>query len=123
MVSCGYMKREIKFRAWDGQIMLECHDIGVCEPDDAFGTNLALALNEEGLEYMQYTGLTDKNGKEIYEGDWFRPNIPNSRTAMLVEWDEHKASYKPFNDANYSYSAASGEVIGNMYENPELLKE
>ncbi|WP_298333465.1 YopX family protein [uncultured Erythrobacter sp.] len=119
-------EREIKFRAWepatntiwdvreiewaDGQILdlyLGLHSTG--NPDDA------------GVSVLQFTGLTGKDGTEIYEGDWFRPDIPNSRTAMLVEWDEHKASYKPFNDPNYNYSSSAGKIIGNKYENPELI--
>ncbi len=74
---------------------------------------------------MQYTGLKDKNGKEIYEGDIMA--TPNGHKGV-VTYDEcqyilasSKGEYE--NDMFYKVKNHGAEVIGNIYENPELLKE
>ena len=79
------------------------------------------------ITYMQYTGLTDKNGKEIYEGDiirWkdimkFHSEEPVSTD--MVEWSDDEACY--ITGMRYlKFTARHGEIIGNKFENPELLE-
>lgn len=81
---------------------------------------------------MQYTGLKDKNGKEIYEGDVlnFNPVIAFSEDELggTVVWDSEWSSFKVetksgnFISIHYSGNTDLVEIIGNIYENPELLK-
>jgi uncharacterized phage protein (TIGR01671 family) len=71
---------------------------------------------------MQYTGLKDKNGKEIYEGDIvsFVYDHTGSVWTMAVDWDEKNAMFI-LKGNSVSLSEFDGEVIGNIYENPDLL--
>lgn len=80
------------------------------------------------ITYMQYTGLTDKNGKEIYEGDiisWkdtMKFHGEEIAATDVVEWSDDEACY--ITGMRYlKFAASHGEVIGNKYENPELLKD
>lgn len=72
---------------------------------------------------MQFTGLLDKNGKEIYEGDV----LPNGKTVLTVKWTEdicNEYGCVGWNVGMGGYGggcASEMEVIGNIYENPELL--
>ena len=72
---------------------------------------------------MQYTGLKDKNGKEIYEGDvYFNSGWTGGCKGIVVEWDEG-GGFSCFCDGEYGEDPFEVEVIGNIHENPELLEK
>ena len=125
--------REIKFRAWDKvdkkvrKVMsLDFYNTRQWEVTLANDGDVYLRYFEQ-IELMQYTGLKDKNGKEIYEGDvLFHPL--QGRRKVFYPYSENVASYGLRNIDNgfgstLQDSHAVWEVIGNIYENPELLKE
>ena len=102
--------REIKFRAWD-KIQKKM-----------IPEWFSIHKNHEPLEFMQFTGLKDKNGKEIYEGDVVKGDY-------RVIWKQKFASFGLVHPSwlfvHYFGEAADPEeceVIGNIYESPELLK-
>ncbi len=100
--------REIRFRAWD-------KDIGVMDYS-RFRRFSIDDMVKDGLILMQFTGLLDKNGKEIYEGDI----LETSGGIHKVEWDSVGGFY-PFVDVSCLIEDGIVEIIGNIYENPELL--
>lgn len=130
------MTREIKFRAWDKKekkmiyAALEIRDIGLGEGSVLVDERTQLG-NE--LKWMQYTGLKDKNGKEIYEGDimeignksnGFVKSMPHNGEYALVRTKRAKTWYSLgvfLDDATKKWTSFR-EVIGNIYENLELLK-
>ena len=115
--------REIKFRAWDKQrkemlIALDIREIPVL--------NCGLGI-DDNFELMQYTGLKDKNGIEIYEGDIVLFFV--SHGAEGVPSDEEMQGEVYYSNgmlypmSDFMYDHYIFEVIGNIYENPELIKE
>jgi uncharacterized phage protein (TIGR01671 family) len=120
--------REIKFRAWlkTNKIMTEIDKIDFINNEVAFGFYEG---SIDAVELMQYTGLKDKNGKEIYEGDivkmyfdkdeisnWLYASFSNEtlKNGFFFETVEIPECYsKPFPD--------EFEVIGNIYEHKHLL--
>lgn len=75
----------------------------------------------------QYTGLTDKNGKKIFEGDIVRI-VYIDDTIYLVEWNDDEAAFKVVNnDCARSFVlnlwGRDVEVIGNIHDNPELMEQ
>lgn len=109
--------REIKFRTWNpnGKKMNGLH--GCIVLNDRIVRGLADSI------LMQYTGLKDKNGKEIYEGDIVRSTFNG---IGKIEWDERNATYRSVGktaDMTLSVVTRESEIIGNIYENPELLKQ
>lgn len=72
----------------------------------------------------QFIGLTDKNGKEIFDGDIFTDSLGNK---AIVEWDERNARYLGFSIENRAIMYIGREpkvtVIGNIHDNTELLKQ
>lgn len=119
--------REIKFRAWDEETrrMLSWDGLnGETEYGDAYTVSELVSF---GSHLMQYTGLKDKNGKEIWEGDivqWMRvePVEKRHELALSTPVTFSKAGFVPFTDPSYDVSPEEVEVIGNIYESPELLK-
>jgi len=129
--------REIKFRAWDTKTkrMLSWKMLlAFCDLEFVFSP-----LNE--LILQQYIGLKDKKGKEIYEGDilkWQvpssliknRPNRPNPMVYYCI-WSDRECLFYfksqhayPYNENHFIYYVKCDlEVIGNIYENPELLED
>lgn len=110
--------REIKFRAWlkEKHKMINVNDINLKEKDVNEGF-----FSFYEIELMQYTGIKDKNGKEIYEGDIVF--IENGFYYKIVfENASFKAKYGQYPlTINLNEIAPYCEVVGNIYENPELL--
>ena len=126
--------REIKFRAWDKKrnLMLNTMDWTDCnlmqyksgyKPILIFGGNVHSDFLEECLdvELMQYTGLKDKNGKEIYEGDILKAKYNSSFVMYEVKFENIIDDYG--NESVGYYKDDDCEVVGNIYENEELLKD
>jgi uncharacterized phage protein (TIGR01671 family) len=138
--------RIYKFRAWDkrNKKMLSWENLMEAEGWDAF-PKIYFALDETDKDFipMQFTGLKDKNGKEIYEGDILEMDYGYKKYIVQVIWQNRHI----LNSLNGSYRIigfglkypesqglrdnisdfaddpdVSLEVIGNIHENKELLK-
>jgi len=142
------MNREIKFRAWSKSRnkMLQPGDttpvfwpsLRLCEYND-YGSQVT-------LEIMQFTGLQDKNGKDIYEGDivktsfnkhwwifviksvggYFGDNLYAIELYANTSTHEDQYTYEVTTESEGRrepcYGGRSSEIIGNIHENPELLE-
>ena len=117
--------RDIKFRAWDQnkKKWIENFEISPCGNigyTDMFETYESLY----NAELMQYTGVTDMIGKEIYEGDiWKRGNFKAIVVFKYSGWAFEPATNKRISYPNFYGQANTGIIIGNIYENPELIKD
>lgn len=131
--------RAIKFRAWDERRnrMIEVTSInfrnGTIEEDTRYAVNRELYFDQ--IKLMQSTGLKDKKGVEIYEGDivkWSRlcmdfnlENYEERSDNFVVEWDVYNTGFVLGDGEVFLYKDISAdlEVIGNIFEDIELLGE
>lgn len=118
--------REIKFRAWfkDTQEMksVAMNNLYMGNKSSWMHLSPQPMSDYRLVEIMQYTGLKDKNGRKIYEGDILDYKWKAStRDLLIVEWSEKDACFL-MGGVRTDYAIAYGEVIGNIYDNPELLE-
>ena len=103
--------REYKFRAWDKRFKRMVYDSPMA----------ILFLNDSDHELMQYTGLHDKNGKEIYEGDIVNGESDYGKVIGEVNWEDSFAGWAIGNTRMSAFRLLTCKVIGDIYSNPELL--
>lgn len=123
--------REIKFRAWDGEKMLSVMELNFCEDSHrVLGSGMLgdwYCLKDK-LTLMQYTGLKDKNGKEIYEGDIIRSSFGFVygyvifKDGSFITRQEREIFQLQDQTFMCDVNLCSTEIIGNIYENPELIE-
>lgn len=125
--------REIKFRVWNSfikemQDFTKIKNAGIFALDKGLNSSDFIVLPLRNTILMQYTGLKDKNGVEIYEGDivkhidWdnkiYRIEFLNG--SFILRRDFENIINKDFQEVDYGLEI---EVIGNIYENKELLSD
>jgi uncharacterized phage protein (TIGR01671 family) len=113
--------RELKFRIWDTlakKYISQRHYLSSMKVDDSgIATFTYKQYLDGGFIIQQYTGLKDKNGKEVYEGDIIKLfNGQLYKVEFIEESNEVEMS-------GYFFSSFGCEVIGNIMENSELLKQ
>jgi hypothetical protein len=121
------MKREIKFRVWDGKkmyypsfknriylawgLMWQLFD----------GNHKEIVDELHGGVLELFTGILDKNGKEVFEGDILEINGKKGPIIWISCMDEYDWTGWYCEAAGYSGRYQNGEVVGNIHENPEML--
>lgn len=126
------MTREIKFRAWDKEnkkfVYIFVNQFYIIHERIK---DFVEKFNLNGGKWEQYTGLHDKNGKEIYEGDIVVIGSLEDSPLGVVEYDQDWGRYSIKDNEKYQfggehvciYTTEKFEIIGNIYSNPDLLNK
>ena len=121
------MNRIIKFRAWDkkNKRMIDGWDLEYL--NEVFESKKdGIFVIGDDLEVMQLTGLLDKNGVDIFESDFLKDNLGQ---IMQVRFEDckfrlmFKNSFGAWVNERDHHDAHTMEVIGNVFQNPELLDQ
>lgn len=137
--------REIRFRAWDKLRKTIRYDIPIPSDYTRINGNLDLLNMFQSLrqryEFMQYTGTKDKNGKDIFEGDILQgghyPISKDDGYVLVIEYGHDRfwavRTMKSTTDVRgishgiadglYEFEDSDLEVIGNIYENPNMIMD
>ena len=128
--------REHKYRAWDKKekrwlgvnLHMSVTD-GTLWWQFGYGCEILSAAERENIALLEYIGRKDINGKEIYEGNILKDE---HNRILLVEWRNHSFSFKAITKTNFfstrdinqwfENGAILPEIIGNIYNNPELME-
>lgn len=124
--------REAKFRQWISRYKRMHYGIGIVK-DGHWAGPPSVTFSVDPI--MQFTGLLDRNGKEIYEGDiikyhyfYFADGSEIEKEYVCsVKYDDSFANFDAMDKEGFAHFLGNAsddgiEVIGNIYENPELLK-
>lgn len=126
--------REIKFRGYDSFSQKWVYGYGLHQSifiDGSSNAYVTAGIREVFIvdkeSAGQYTGIKDYKGKEIYEGDILKCKLYNGKYEnYLVVWDKEDACFDALNSDKSNFMSPSiwtvSEIIGNKFENPELLE-
>lgn len=126
----------IKFRIWDKEFKVMRHVSGIdfdneCTFSNYPDVDMSCERKFQGIELMQWTGFTNKDGKDIYEGDiiyvihswgadtWVIKRNPESNQLMMLNPYSWLEEYEDMAD----YDLSEYQIGGNVFKNPELLDE
>lgn len=119
--------KELKYRVWDGTRIVGEYDAAIVDGRPYVCNGLdPIEPYPEGSEIILYTGLNDQDGKEIFDGDIIEADFYDIHLTSEVFFDEGAYSVVFEDDGQYVNSCLfeldNIRVVGNKFENPELMK-